>query len=153
MRIRDFILKLAQLDNTQKVDDLFQVCIHLDADGSGDISLDEFLHYFEHLEQNEQSEMDRLRAEEELFQNIWPEWVIKEGKMDQAKELIQRMYESLKKTPNISAEQAFQIFDTKEKGLVTQEFFKKVLAMFFQEAQLTDAEVDFVLKLTPKTVD
>lgn len=50
VKIRDFVLKLAQLDNTQKVDDLFQVCITLDDDGNGSISLDEFLHYFEHLE-------------------------------------------------------------------------------------------------------
>ena len=28
-----------------------------------------------------------------------------------------------------------------------------MLTMFFQEAKLTDAEIDFAMKLTPKTVD
>jgi hypothetical protein len=45
-----------------------------------------------------------MKAEEEMFQNIWPEWVIRESKMEQAKVLIQRLYEALKRTPNISAE-------------------------------------------------
>ena len=75
-----------------------------------------------------------MKAEEEMFQNIWPEWVIRESKMEQAKLLVQRLYEALKRTPNISAEQAFQIFDSKERGLVSQEFFIKVLSMFFQDA-------------------
>jgi hypothetical protein len=104
IKIKDFILKLAQLDNTQNIDDLFQVCIVLDSDGNGDISFDEFLHYFEHLEENDQSEYDKLKAEEEMFQNIWPEWVIRESKMDQAKVIVQRLYEALRRTPNISAE-------------------------------------------------
>jgi Ca2+-binding EF-hand superfamily protein len=51
--------------------------------------------------------------------------------VDIAKQIIGRMFESLRKTPNINAEQAFQIFDSKEKGMVTQEYFKKVLQMFF----------------------
>ena len=67
VKIRDFVLKLAQLDTTQNVDDMFQVCITLDSDGNGDISLDEFLHYFEHLEDAEQVEYDRIKAEEEMF--------------------------------------------------------------------------------------
>ena len=82
IKIKDFILKLAQLDNTQKVDDLFQVCIVLDSDGNGDISFDEFFHYFEHLEDGDQNEYDRMKAEEEMFQNIWPEWIIRESKME-----------------------------------------------------------------------
>jgi hypothetical protein len=45
-----------------------------------------------------------MKAEEEMFENIWPEWIIKEAKVDQAKTILTRMYESLKKTPNISAE-------------------------------------------------
>lgn len=82
VKIRDFVIKLAQLDTTQKVDDLFAVCITLDDDGNGCISLDEFLHYFEHLEVSDQTEFERLKAEEELFENTWPDWVIKEARIE-----------------------------------------------------------------------
>ena len=91
----------------------------MDDDGNGQISLDEFLHYFEHLEIGDQTELDRIKAEEELFENIWPEWIIKESKVEMAKDIVLRMYDSLRKTPNISAEQAFQIFDSREKGMVS----------------------------------
>jgi Ca2+-binding EF-hand superfamily protein len=147
------VIKLAQLDTTQKVDDLFQVCITLDEDGNGQISLDEFLHYFEHLEISDQTEFERLKAEEEMYENVWPEWVIKEGKIEMAKLIITRMFESLRKTQNISAEQAFQIFDSKKKGLITTEYFRKVLTMFFADARLSEVETEFVMKLTPRTVD
>jgi len=89
------------------VDDLFKVCITLDNDGNGQISLDEFLHYFEHLSDTDETEFEKLKAEEELFENIWPEWIIKDNKVDEAKQLLLKMYESLRKTPSISAEQAF----------------------------------------------
>ena len=42
-----------------------------------------------------------------MFENIWPEWVIKDGKIEMAKQIISRLFDSLRKTPNISAEQAF----------------------------------------------
>jgi Ca2+-binding EF-hand superfamily protein len=78
VKIRDFVLKLASLDSTQEVEDLFQMCMQLDGDGNGQISLDEFLHYFEHLEESDLTEYEKMRAEEELFENIWPEWIIKD---------------------------------------------------------------------------
>jgi hypothetical protein len=113
IKIRDFVLKLTQLDPSQKLDQLFQVCIVLDEDGNGQISLDEFLNYFEHVESpdDDTTEFERIKAEEEMFEGIWPEWLTKEGKIDTAKSLLLRMYESLKTTINMSAEQAFQIFD------------------------------------------
>jgi hypothetical protein len=40
------------------------------------------LHYFEHLEDGDQNEYERMKAEEEMFQNIWPEWIIRESKME-----------------------------------------------------------------------
>lgn len=83
------------------------MCITLDSDGSGTITLDEFLHYFEHMGDTDDAEFEKLKAEEELFENIWPEWIIKDSKVDEAKTLLLKMYESLRKTPNISAEQAF----------------------------------------------
>ena len=106
----------------------------MDEDGNGTISIDEFLHYFQHLDVADQGEFERLKAEEEMFESIWPEWIIKDGKVETVKSLLLRMFDSLKKTPNISPEQAFQIFDSKEKGLVTIEYFKKVLQMFFLDA-------------------
>lgn len=63
------------------------------------------------------------------------------------------MFESLKKTPNISAEQAFEIFDSCEKGLISPEYFKKVLSMFFFDSNLSEVEIELVMKMTPKTVD
>ncbi len=76
----------------------------MDSDGNGDISLDEFLHYFEHMEDKEIDEYERMKAEEEMFQNIWPEWVIRENQIEMAKNIVQRMFEALRRTPNISAE-------------------------------------------------
>jgi EF-hand domain pair len=130
------------------------MCLQLDADGNGHISLDEFLHYFEHLEESDQTEYEKMRAEEELFDNIWPEWIIKESKIDQAKKIIERMHEGLKKTLGISAELAFETYETsRDKGQVTVENFKKVLKQFFNEARLTPEEIEFVIKMTPRTVD
>ena len=76
----------------------------LDNDGNGSISLDEFLNYFENLELSDQNEYEKQKAEEEYFQNIWPDWVIRDGKIDLAKNVVLRMFDSLKNTPNISAE-------------------------------------------------
>ena len=67
--------------------------------------------------------------------------------------MIGRMFDSISRSSSISAEQAFQIFDVKEKGLISLDNFKKILSMFFAEAKLDISEVEFILKLTPKTVD
>ena len=70
----------------------------------------------------------KKQAEEELYENIWPEWVVKEGKIDQAKSLLGRMYEVLehKEDPR-SAEKVFSLFDNRDKGLTSIDDFKKVL--------------------------
>ena len=67
------------------MDDIFRMCTILDNDGSGDITLDEFLHYFQHLDHEEINEFEQRKAEEELFENTWPEWVVKDGKLEKAK--------------------------------------------------------------------
>lgn len=124
------------------------MCQELDEDGSGTITIDEFLHYFQHLDSNNESEYERKKAEEELYENAWPEWVTRENKLEYAKAIILKLFDCLRKTPNISPEQAFQIFDQREKGLVSVENFKKILTMFFSDARLDSQEIDFVLRLT-----
>jgi hypothetical protein len=49
----------------------------LDVDGSGTISLDEFLEFFGHLKNDEE---DSKKVEEELQDTMWPAWINKEGK-------------------------------------------------------------------------
>lgn len=105
------------------------------------------------MESNEDTDFERKKAEEELFENIWPEWLVKEGKIDYAKGLITRMFDSIRKTSDSDPEKDFQVFDTKDKGLISMENFKKVLNIFFREAKLMDNEVEFILRMTPKTVD
>ena len=46
MKIRDFVAKLMRLDPTLTEDTLFRCTRALDEDGSGTITLDEFLEYF-----------------------------------------------------------------------------------------------------------
>jgi hypothetical protein len=64
------------------------------------------------------------------------------------------MYEALRRTLNISAETAFETYESsREKGQVTVENFKKVINVFFNEARLTSEEMEFVIRMTPRTVD
>jgi Ca2+-binding EF-hand superfamily protein len=135
------------------MEDIFRMCSQLDNDGNGTITLDEFLYYFQHLDTDDLNDFERRSAEEELYENIWPDWVIKDGKIDSTKQILLRMYDAMRKTPNISPEQAFQIFDQREKGLISAENFRKILTMFFADAKLEESEIEFILKLTPKTVD
>ena len=50
----------------------------LDNDGSGTITLDEFLEYFGTVGLTEE---DTHNAEDELEDEMWPEWLVKEGKL------------------------------------------------------------------------
>ena len=52
------------------MDDIFKMCTILDEDNSGTISLDEFLRYFQHLTSQSESEHDKRKAEEELYENM-----------------------------------------------------------------------------------
>lgn len=49
VRIRDFVQKLVHLVPTLAEERLFETCRVLDIDGSGTITLDEFLEFFGHL--------------------------------------------------------------------------------------------------------
>ena len=104
--------KLVRLDDTLSEEDLYQCCRVLDADGSGTITLDEFLEFFGHLNADE----DTKNAEDELEDEMWPEWLIKEGKIQHAQSLLFSMYNVLEHEHGISAEQAFGIYDMKDSG-------------------------------------
>ena len=47
--IRNFVEKLHELDHTFPKDELYKICYQLDDDGSGTISTEEFIHYFQTL--------------------------------------------------------------------------------------------------------
>jgi len=89
VKIRDFVGKLVRLDPSLEEEDLFKCCRVLDADGSGTITLDEFLEFFGDLNR---AEADLRHAEEELEDEMWPEWLIKEGKLAHAQSLLAAMH-------------------------------------------------------------
>lgn len=80
------------------------MCSQLDNDGNGIITLDEFLYYFQHLNSDDLSDFEKRSVEEKLYENIWPEWVSKEGKIEYTKQLILRLFDSMRKTPSITPE-------------------------------------------------
>ncbi len=153
VKIRDFVLRLTVLDSTLKADDLFKLCTVLDKDNNGIISLDEFLHYFQNLEEEELTLFEKKKQDEELVENIWPDWIVKTNKLDYAKSLVGKMFDLLEKKHGISPEQAFGIYDSKDRGFSTVDEFKRILKIFFAEAIVEPAEVDFILRMTQKTVD
>ena len=65
------------MEPTLKQDDLYKLCSVLDNDGNGSITFDEFLYYFEHLEDDNMTDFEKRKADEELYENIWPDWVVK----------------------------------------------------------------------------
>ena len=81
VKIRDFVTKLVRLDPSLSEEDLYKCCRVLDNDGSGTITLDEFLEFFGNIEADDG---DLQNAEDELEDEMWPEWLIKEGKLPHA---------------------------------------------------------------------
>ena len=81
VKIRDFVTKLIRLDPTLVEEDLYKCCRVLDNDGSGTITLDEFLEFFGTIELDDGGLQD---AADELEDEMWPEWLIKEGKLPHA---------------------------------------------------------------------
>jgi len=47
IHIKAFVEKIYSIDQTQSKAELFTTCHHLDEDGSGTISLDEFIAFFQ----------------------------------------------------------------------------------------------------------
>lgn len=113
---------LCSLDHTLQRDELFDTVNALDEDGSGAISLDEFLNYFGQVDLGEDDEYHRAQEEQLLQDEMWPRWVLDEGKtaMAQAQTILAAMFSRLEKTHCISPEQAFGIYDMSDSGLCTQ---------------------------------
>ena len=61
MRIKDFVQRLTLLDHTLRAEELFSLCAVLDNDNNGSISLDEFLHYFQHLEEDDLTNFEKRK--------------------------------------------------------------------------------------------
>lgn len=150
VQIRDFVAKLVRLDPSLVEEDLFKCCRVLDADGSGTITLDEFLEFFGQLGR---AEPDMRHAEEELEDELWPDWLIKGGQLAHAQTLLAGMYSVLEREHGITAEQAFGIYDMKEAGECSVEEFRRVLRIFFGEVLTTSTDLDFLMKLTHKRAD
>lgn len=91
---------MIRLDGTLVEEDLFKCCRALDADGSGSITLDEFLEFFGHLEK----EGAMGRPEDGLDDGLWPEWLQKEGKIQHAQTLLTKIHAVLEEEHGITAE-------------------------------------------------
>lgn len=107
VQIRDFVAKLMRLDPSLEEDNLYKCCRALDGDGSGTITLDEFLEFFGSIS----SESQAHNPEDELEDEMWPEWLIREGKLQHAQGLLVAMHGVLEQEHGITAEQAFGIYD------------------------------------------
>mmetsp|Transcript_43811 Transcript_43811/g.42294 ORF Transcript_43811/g.42294 Transcript_43811/m.42294 type:complete len:275 (+) Transcript_43811:428-1252(+) len=127
IRIKDFVIRLTILDSTLHQEELFKMCSILDKDNNGMISFDEFLYYFEHLTHEEMTTFEKREKEEEMVEDLWPEWISFENKLDYAKQLIGNMHDTLEKKHGIGAEQAFGIFDNRDLGFASMDEFRRIL--------------------------
>jgi ribosomal protein S3AE len=67
VKIRDFVSKLLRMDPSLNEDKLYQTTRALDADGSGTITIDEFLEFFGAVQ-----EIEAQNIEDDLNDDIWP---------------------------------------------------------------------------------
>lgn len=128
--IKVFVEKLYSLDQSQSKSDLFQTCHHLDEDGSGTISLDEFITFFgADLDDN-----TSLADQDSMLQDeIWPQWVMKEKKLSEMETMLSAIFKHLQYKYGLTAEQAFGMFDFKNAGLCTLDEFKRVIGTMFDD--------------------
>lgn len=132
-----------------KHDEIYKLCTALDNDGSGAITLDEFLLYFSSVEDDDvATDFEKRKEEEELYENIWPQWVVKSNQVDTAKGFLGKMFDILANKHGVTAEQAFGIYDVKDSGRTSIADFKRVLKIFFDDVLSTDADVQFIIDLT-----
>lgn len=83
IEIKKFVAAITKHDQSFDQNLLYKTCWVLDRDNCGAISLDDFISLNEQVAQ-EAEEENQAKADQELQDAIWPEWVIKEGKMEQA---------------------------------------------------------------------
>jgi Ca2+-binding EF-hand superfamily protein len=144
VKIKDFVAKLARQDPTLREDDLYKCCSVLDRDGNGSITLDEFLEFFGDVED---SEADLKAAEEELQDEMWPDWLIKEGQLSTAQGLLTKMHTVLDREHGITAEEAFGVYDIKDTGDCSVDEFRRILKIFFGEVFSQDGDLEFLMRL------
>ena len=77
--IKNLVSRLELLGCGLKGEELYQLCNSLDDDGNGFISFDEFANYFKDLNANVELKDQNKKEEEELYDNIWPDWVVRES--------------------------------------------------------------------------
>jgi Ca2+-binding EF-hand superfamily protein len=60
-----------------------------------------------------------------------------------------KMYDILENVHSISAEQAFGIYDVKDQGVCTEDEFKRIVKIFFDD--LDENEINLLVRITDKT--
>lgn len=81
--VMDLVEKLCSFDPTQTKGKLISVVRALDEDGSGSISLDEFLNHFGAADDDD-DEFTQAQEEQMLQDEMWPRWVLDEGALPRA---------------------------------------------------------------------
>ena len=115
--------------------------------------MSEFISYFGQADQaaEEQDAADKNL----LFEaEIWPDWVLEEKALPQAQKILSGMQKYLEATYNMTALQAFSVYDMRDTGVVSSADFDRVLNIFFGESLSAKAgETAFVKKLVEEKDD
>lgn len=139
--------KLVRLDSSLNEEALYRCTRALDADGSGTITLDEFLEFFGQVAD---FDAQMHNAEDDLEDEMWPDWLSKEGKLAHAQQLLIQMHQVLEVEHGITAEQAFGIYDLKDTGECSVDEFHRILRIFFGEVVPDAADIDFLMRMASK---
>jgi Ca2+-binding EF-hand superfamily protein len=145
IEIRHFVNHLMDLEVDIERDHLYKIMRTLDADGSGSISLDEFLNFFGMIK-NEEEEAQKAREEHMLHDELWPQWLIRDDKLSTAQNLLANMAHHLATVHGFTAEAAFALYDTRDDGAISHEQFMLIMNIFFSEI-LTESEIEFLTRL------
>lgn len=73
--------------------------------------------------------------------------------MQQAQTLLAQLFNTLTNNHGIKPEQAFGIYDMRDRGVCSQDEFTRILKIFFGEVLNEATDIDFLLKLAQKTAD
>lgn len=91
----------------------------MDEDNSGKISMDEFLNFFSSTVELADDEYHLAQEEQMMQDKLWPKWVLDEGKLADAQNILHAMFHTLERSHAITPEEAFGIYDISEYGLCT----------------------------------